>query len=248
MEATGLRLLRARIRGRGWNDIRGRYAFHVEEKSAVSLGQRMRSCPLRFLERAHSTRSLTRYAFPPVEAYTLSPGSQESRRRRLQQVHRALHAPAPAMPRPQVPLSAVACPGHRPGMETEDPSRGGLRRPRWLEGRRGRRRSQGCEPLHASSTTRCRASDRKRKSRARRHARRSARRRATCCSWNATGCSRCAILASSLANVSSNRSDVRISVSLEGYSGAGSPGAAATSRHLAPTEPPCINPEPAWKE
>jgi hypothetical protein len=44
-EATGLRLTRARIRGRGWNDIWGRYAFHVEERSTVSLGQRMRSCP-----------------------------------------------------------------------------------------------------------------------------------------------------------------------------------------------------------
>jgi hypothetical protein len=36
MEATGFRLIRARITNRGWNDIRGRYAFHQEGRSASS--------------------------------------------------------------------------------------------------------------------------------------------------------------------------------------------------------------------
>ena len=83
MGATGFPFIRARIRGRAWNDIRGRYAFHLEEKSVVSHGQRKRFFLVRFGASALYVQPDT-ICIPLVGCLHALPDVQG-----LQQVHRS---------------------------------------------------------------------------------------------------------------------------------------------------------------
>ena len=64
MGAIGFPFIRARIRGRAWNDIRGRYAFHLGEKKRRISWPENEIPPLAVLEGACYMCSLTRHAFP----------------------------------------------------------------------------------------------------------------------------------------------------------------------------------------